>query len=1758
MEYNTVHSDNTKNELIENLIPSPLSTINISTWVDYSEDGIKQAGEIGLQNITLQLYNQYNNLVSSGISGPDGSYIFSSVPNGKYRVRFGKFAGLVYTLQDKGNDDNLDSDVDQTGYSEFFIINSTSDNYNISCGFRGNLQVFLGNNIAICKGESVDLQAVAYFGKSPFLYQWDNGLGNGDVKTVTPLTTTTYHVTITDNWGFTANGQITVRVKNGVGQENFVEIDAFNSGSTPPVSVLVVDPINRGPNSIIDYSNSGIIGNYRKVDFEYYAGINPASLQINYGDAFFSNSNDVGASSKTKLTYNSNNQGLNFNISNYQYFKFKDLGIDQGEVILNLSIIDNNNNIAASTIKLPGLGTTLFYDKEVFFETIQGFNTINKSEIKELSFEFLSENSSIDFRLGDIWICEFSDCPVKSNPNNVSICAGDSVIIGADVECANMVNFLWDHNLGYGKSFKVSPNVTTTYTVVASDAYGCSSIDTVRVNVSQIPVVSMVQNYEICQSDSLIINPLITGGLPPYSFIWSNGSSTSSIKVSPDITTIYSVTVSDANNCSADIAKTTVIVLPEPLLSVSSTLADCAESNGSASATATGGNPPYSFIWQNGSTGSSLNNIPAGNYKVTVTDAKGCKDSKTVVVAEKDCGLIGNFVWEDLDYNGIQDIGEPGIADVMVILTDGNQAPKDTTFTDNNGQYYFYGLKEGNYFTQFKKPGGFLSTKLNIGNDKYDSDADLITGFSHLIELAKYEKDSTIDAGFYRLVSIGDTVWVDKDGDGLQNPGESGLPGFDVELLDCNDNFIATTKTDQFGKYEFTGLNPGNYRIRFILNGNYKFINMNVGNNVYKDSDANIVDGKTVCENLKSGEKNTSYDAGVYLPPKIGNFVWEDLNANGIQDAGEPGLANIPVTLSTCSGTPISTINTNANGYYLFDNLVPGNYKISVAKPASYIYSPANVASDDTDSDINVDGFTVCEFLESGEENLTYDIGMYRSASIGDRVWVDKNANGIQDNGENGISGVRVDVETCGGSLIGTKNTDAGGFYLFENLVPGSYRIRFYLPDDYKFTIPDLGSDSQDSDADILNGITLCETLTSGEVNLTYDAGIYLNAAIGDKVWLDENGNGIQDTGEPGFENVQVRLLSCAGNLIDTKYTDPAGNYLFTGIKPGSYRLHFIAPANYSFTHENIGADDKDSDPLSSTGMTVCEDLESGETNLTYDAGLLFFGSIGNYVWEDIDGDGIQESAEPGISGVELKLYRWSNGAFVFDQTTTTNYQGYYLFDNLAPGNYYVKITPPSGFNMTIPNSGSNDLTDSDSDNSNGLNTTKNIELGPGEDDMSWDFGLYRCATVGDLIWNDAIRNNVYDSSEGGIDGVNVRLWRKNGANWMIWDQTFTTYNPNSTCGSGFWSFCTNPGEYYVEIVGIQNGGYVHVTPNTGTNEETDSDLTDAFGLNTSNSFILLSGGSITNLDGGFYKNHTVKGKTWKDLNSDGLQTSNEPRFQGIIVELFNTNGLYASSTTDNNGNYLFNDVPEGNYYLKFSLPANYIFTLPEVGTNDNIDSDVTHENGTNTTQWFTIQNQSEILYDAGYRSSTSGLPFGFRDLNGVNMKEYNQINWSTRNDDNITHFEVMRNLNNDDFFNMIEIVNSNKSEESTYQVEDYDITKIGSYRYKIKAIENNSNTYSKEILIDVKMNLGYSIFPNPASTILEFEYLGKTDELISIFISDLFGKVYLKSENLITKAETKFMKTFDDLNKLPPGVYQLVVKVRNETFASKFVKVSK
>jgi uncharacterized surface anchored protein len=176
-------------------------------------------------------------------------------------------------------------------------------------------------------------------------------------------------------------------------------------------------------------------------------------------------------------------------------------------------------------------------------------------------------------------------------------------------------------------------------------------------------------------------------------------------------------------------------------------------------------------------------------------------------------------------------------------------------------------------------------------------------------------------------------------------------------------------------------------------------------------------------------------------------------------------------------------------------------------------------------------------------------------------VWLDKNANGVQDAGEAGLAGVTVKLLNSAGSVVATTTTDANGNYLFNNLTPGDYSAQVVAPTGYFVSAKDQGgNDATDSDFDPTTGKTVSTTLVAGENDLSWDAGLYQKASIGDKVWADCDNDGIQDAGEAGVPGVTVKLLDASGNVIATTLTDGNGNYVFKDLMPGTYSVQFVAP----------------------------------------------------------------------------------------------------------------------------------------------------------------------------------------------------------------------------------------------------------------------------------------------------------------------------------------------------------------------------------------------------------------------------------------------------------------------------------------------------------------------------------------------------------------------------------------------------------------------
>jgi uncharacterized repeat protein (TIGR01451 family) len=590
-------------------------------------------------------------------------------------------------------------------------------------------------------------------------------------------------------------------------------------------------------------------------------------------------------------------------------------------------------------------------------------------------------------------------------------------------------------------------------------------------------------------------------------------------------------------------------------------------------------------------------------------------------------GAIGDFVWEDLNFDGCQGANEPGVTNVTVQLLDCSSNLLASMTTGPQGQYLFTNLCPASYIVRFVAPLGYQFTKqMACGNIVTDSDPNPSNGLTTCTFLNAGETNRTVDAGLFRQGCLGDFIWDDFNRNGVQDTNEPGISNVTIYLMSCgSSNILQTTVTGTNGIYQFCDLEPGTYQITIVVPDGYRMTS-NSTTSECLDSDGLVTTNApsptnssvtlqvivSECATVVSGTTNNCLDIGLHRPGAIGDFVWEDLNFNGIQDTNEVGIPNVLVRLFDCTNNPIASMLTSTEGLYLFTNLPPGGYVVQFGQPAGYVFTLQNAGGDDAkDSDADpATGRTTCYTLASGETNLTVDAGLYRPVCLGDYVFEDIDRNGIQNEGpSNGIPNVTVELLRCGfTNVVSTTVTDTNGYYLFCDLTPGTYRVHVVVPGGYRITVPNQGADDcLDSDADT-NGVTDCVTLPSGTTNLCTDIGLFRPAAIGDYVFKDLDHNGIQNEGPSnGVAGVTVQLLTnCAsGIVVATTNTDANGYYLFSGLPPGQYRVRFVLPMGYIFTLQDADVDDTlDSDADMTTGLSGCYTLVSGQTNLTVDAGL--------------------------------------------------------------------------------------------------------------------------------------------------------------------------------------------------------------------------------------------------------------------------------------------------------------------------------------------------------------------------------------------------------------------------------------------------------------------------------------------------------------------------------------------------------------------------
>ena len=793
-------------------------------------------------------------------------------------------------------------------------------------------------------------------------------------------------------------------------------------------------------------------------------------------------------------------------------------------------------------------------------------------------------------------------------------------------------------------------------------------------------------------------------------------------------------------------------------------------------------------------------------------------------------GEIGDFVWFDSNKNGIQDEKfegnghqNAGINGITVNLyKDGNFYKSSKTgydFEGKPGYYLFQGLEAGNYVVEFVLPKHYLPTVANTGgsdpnNRTNETDSNLTTagtpdsnGYTPYktgtITLGTAEKNRTIDFGLietnppspdddFPAINVEKTIESVAQGTSskVAPNNEYVLDGnevhYKIELSNDSSVTIHNIKfTDELdgGKsgYAFTKLIYDGEEI--ALNGNTHnrpdviTSIMNTGNHpsiVIKSLDAN----KSIV--LEGNYNVVSADVdGTDLVNKI--VVNYNESPDPIEDEVTIPTAGVKVEKTASAlqvaknavGVMIDYIVKITNiGSYDLSNLkindtkfgpIPNIPLLLVGETKEIVYTYLVTASDQSGTKVvNKVGVEPDEVPEVTDEHEIPVVNV-PVGSIGNYVWFDENENGLQDVSESGINGITVKLFNDTGVLLAQTFTrdheGKKGFYLFPGLPQGNYKVQFIIPDDYGITTAeadgtDLTNDSNTTDGD---GITTIIPIGGADPDsvwddLTIDLGLIPRGEIGNYVWLDRNRDGIQnDADSDGVNGIEVQLFKdnklgtpIATTTTATKDGKP-GYYLFDNLLAGTYYVKFVIPVDYTKTTAGIGAKDKDSNPTDNDGFTnqIVIGGAPGSPDWvdhTIDLGLIAKGAIGNYVWLDSNSNGKQDETQNyGVNGITVKLYDKDKNLLAETKTKSdgSGKPGYYLFDHLVGGDYYVEFLISSSYRLTKAEEAGVDSEQDSNKLTDGFTTLITIGDGAGQvwEDLSIDVGLIYAPSTGGGGW---------------------------------------------------------------------------------------------------------------------------------------------------------------------------------------------------------------------------------------------------------------------------------------------------------------------------------------------------------------------------------------------------------------------------------------
>ena len=449
---------------------------------------------------------------------------------------------------------------------------------------------------------------------------------------------------------------------------------------------------------------------------------------------------------------------------------------------------------------------------------------------------------------------------------------------------------------------------------------------------------------------------------------------------------------------------------------------------------------------------------------------------------------------------------------------------------------------------------------------------------------------------------------------------------------------------------------------------------------------------------LASTDLDSGNDFGNFQKATKTGMKFDDLNANGVKDAGEPGLPGWTINAfvdvngngtKDAADTVIAASDmTNAGGVYTL-SLNPGSYVVCEVQQSGWIQSfPANTACGAA-----AGGWGIT--LISGQRDVDNDFGNWRAASKTGVKFHDLNGDGVKDAGEPGLPGWTINAyaDTNGNgtrdlgedTIAATGATGAGGAYSLT-LNPGKYVVCEVQQDGWIQSYP----------ANVACGPSAGGwgiTLTSGQLDSDNDFGNFQRATKSGMKFHDLNANGVKDAGELGLLGWTITAyVDANGNgvkdaldiAVAASTVTGAGGAYSLSLLPGKYIVCETQQAGWT---QSYPANEACGAAAGGWGIT----LTSGQLDSDNDFGNWTTATKTGVKFHDLNGDGVKDAGEPGLPGWTINAYVDANGNGVRDlgentiaTSGVTDLNGVYTL-TLNPGKYVVCEAQQAGWIQSFP-----------------------------------------------------------------------------------------------------------------------------------------------------------------------------------------------------------------------------------------------------------------------------------------------------------------------------------------------------------------------------------------------------------------------------------------------------------------------------------------